>query len=451
MSEAKPQSANVDKAGAERVISALMHRGFLMRFILAFGQALVCGYWIGPWWAIGWLCAVSANEFVFTPMLNKAHLRELSRAARAKLGVITVAYTLFATSVHHVLWFATWIVAGRDFSYIAGICLCGALIHAQTYLSGSRWVHAASVLPPVAMGLVGPFVVPHDNQVTWIITLATAQILVVFYMAQDHYSSAASFMREMQRKWRAAENANAAKSLFLATMSHELRTPLNAVIGYAEILEETLDADGRASDAKDALRIQRAARTLLGLINDVLDLSKVEAGKMELRIAQASLRQIVSDVVQTTSHIAAENGNAVHVDLTFDDDIALTDGAKLRQCLLNLVSNACKFTDRGRIKIAGRRAGEDIVFEVADTGIGIAPEDVDRLFAPFTQADSSLTRQRGGTGLGLAITRKLAQLMGGDVSVTSAVGRGSVFRLAIKVGSAADDPRAEPAPVSVAA
>lgn len=235
-----------------------------------------------------------------------------------------------------------------------------------------------------------------------------------------------------------AEEANVAKSQFLANMSHELRTPLNAVIGYAEIIEEDLEIDGLAQSVQDARKIRNAAKHLLALINEILDLSKIEAGKMELSAIEADLDLLVDDVQSMIKTLADEKGNALILDL---DDLgtARVDDTKMRQCLFNLLSNACKFTQNGTVRLQGRRNGDMLEFLVQDTGIGISQEQMTKLFQPFMQADNSTTRKFGGTGLGLMITRELARLMGGDVTVSSIQGVGSTFVLTLKVDAQAQD------------
>ncbi len=232
-----------------------------------------------------------------------------------------------------------------------------------------------------------------------------------------------------------AEAANLAKSQFLANMSHELRTPLNAVIGYSEILEEDCAARGDAESTKDAARIRAAAKHLLALINEILDLSKIEAGRMELTLAEVDLADLIHDAAETVRPLAEANGDALRVSIAPDLACLRVDAIKLKQCLLNLLSNAAKFTRNGEVRLRGERvrAGgrEDVRLIVEDTGIGMSPEQVQRLFQPFVQGHAHIARDFGGTGLGLAITRRLTQLMGGDVTVASVEGAGSTFTITL--------------------
>jgi len=230
----------------------------------------------------------------------------------------------------------------------------------------------------------------------------------------------------------AAEGANRAKSQFLANMSHELRTPLSAVIGYSEMLQEEVEDMGQTALLDDLTKINSNARHLLSLINDVLDLSKIEAERMTTFAEDFTVEGLARDVASTVQSLVAAKDNELVLDLG-DDPAALgsmhTDQVKLRQCLLNLVSNAAKFTEKGRIVLRVRREAEIVEFSVRDSGIGMSPEQLAKLFERFTQADASTTRRFGGTGLGLAITRAFCRLLGGDVDVTSEEGHGSTFTI----------------------
>ncbi len=231
----------------------------------------------------------------------------------------------------------------------------------------------------------------------------------------------------------AAEEANRAKSQFLANMSHELRTPLSAVIGYSEMLQEEIEDLGEESLLGDMRKIEANARHLLGLINDVLDLSKIEAERMEIYAETFPVAEIVRDVAATVDSLIDKKGNQLTLAIGPDLGEAHTDQTKLRQCLINLLSNAAKFTEGGRITLSATRTGPGATgrlrFHVTDTGIGMNPEQQAKLFQRFTQADASTTRRFGGTGLGLAITRAFAEMLGGEITVSSQEGVGTTFTL----------------------
>ncbi len=230
-----------------------------------------------------------------------------------------------------------------------------------------------------------------------------------------------------------AEAANQAKTQFLANMTHELRTPLNAIIGYAEVLHEDLATMACDQLADDARWIDRSARQLLTLINELLDLSKIEAGRMELDLHCFDLADMMKEVEMTLTPLAAQRGNRLQVQCPQHIGSVVLDSAKLRQSLVNLGGNACKFTENGHIVITVRALPADgdspewLEFTVADTGIGISPEQIDRLFKPFSQADASTTRKYGGTGLGLTISERFIRMMGGRITVRSHLGIGSTF------------------------
>ncbi len=236
----------------------------------------------------------------------------------------------------------------------------------------------------------------------------------------------------------AAEAANRAKSDFLAKMSHELRTPLNAIIGYSEILQEEASDVGQDGFVPDLQKINAAGKHLLGLINDILDLSKIEAGKMELYLETFAVADMVKSVADTVKPLIDKNGNTLGVTVAPDVRAIRADLTKVRQNLFNLLSNASKFTDKGEVTLDVTRATDEagiavVDFAVSDTGIGMTPDQLSRLFQEFTQADNSTTRKYGGTGLGLVIVQRFAEMMGGAVSVISEYGRGSTFLFRIPV------------------
>jgi signal transduction histidine kinase len=275
---------------------------------------------------------------------------------------------------------------------------------------------------PIGVILVSRTVVhPFDNKHIELVTTFADQAVIAIENVR--------LFDEIQDKSRQLAEASQHKSQFLANMSHELRTPLNAIIGVSEMLRE--DAEAAKQDLEPLDRVLGAARHLLALINDILDLSKIEAGRMELQLEDFVLAPLIDGVVKTIEPLAAKNENRVVVSCDGAVGRLHADQMRLRQALLNLMSNANKFTERGTITIHARQAQENdrdwVTIAVADTGIGMTPEQMGKLFQEFSQADASTTRKYGGTGLGLAISKRFCQMMGGDITVESEPGKGSVF------------------------
>ena len=295
------------------------------------------------------------------------------------------------------------------------------------------------------------FELAHDfPAIGWRVMLLNARKLQaghhgeLLVLAMEDVTERRRAEEEVAKAKEASETANKTKSLFLANMSHELRTPLNAILGYSEMLQEEAVERELAEFGADLEKINGAGKHLLALINDILDLSKIEAGKMELFLESFEVGAMVDEVACTFQPMVETNSNKLHLKLADDLGEMHADQIKVRQALFNLLSNAVKFTHDGDITLdAGRERmdGEDwIVFRVTDTGIGLNPDQIVKLFQDFTQADASTTRKFGGTGLGLALTRRFCQMMGGDVTVQSTPGEGCVFTIKLPATVAAPGP-----------
>jgi len=244
--------------------------------------------------------------------------------------------------------------------------------------------------------------------------------------------------------------ANRHKSEFLASMSHELRTPLNAILGYSEMLQEEAQDLGQPGLVPDLGKINSAGKHLLELINTVLDLSKIEAGKMEIYVERFAMPALVEEIAAVVRPLADRKANALITSCAPEVGEMRADQTKVRQTLFNLLSNACKFTEGGTVSLdvrrewAPARGADEIVFEVTDTGIGMSEEEMGRLFQDFSQADASTAKKYGGTGLGLALSRRLCRMMGGDIAVTSEPGRGSTFT--VRLPAEVEEPETPGAP-----
>jgi signal transduction histidine kinase/CheY-like chemotaxis protein len=280
------------------------------------------------------------------------------------------------------------------------------------------------------------------NTIELLQTFATQSVLAI---------QNARLFSEIDEKSRQVEIANQHKSQFLANMSHELRTPLNAIIGLTDMMVNNAARFGTDKALEPLRRVHRAGTHLLGLINQILDLSKIEAGKLELHLESVSILPLIEEVVGTARPLAEQNKNVLTIECPRDLPPIETDAMRLRQIILNLLGNACKFTKSGNVKLqvamALHQGQQFLEIAVIDTGIGVTAEQMSRLFEEFSQADASTERQYGGTGLGLSITRRLCQMMGGDVTVASVPGKGSTFtvRLPFAAGGVAEPPAAQAA------
>ena len=388
---------------------------------------------LAPW---GALFAV-----VFTAIGQPLLALSLGTAA---IGVGLTPWVLRGTG--HLTFTAHWLNLFLSQSLLIPAILLGGLraacvpwfmlcVASATYLAGpaagATWLVIGSacalgLLWGHLSGAVGPPIVPSNVELG-LAALAHVGLFGVGWAAVVAATTTeAQARRDLEAARRDADLANAAKSSFLARMSHELRTPMNAIIGYSELLLEDAEAD----DADDLSRIRASGTYLLGLVNDILDLSKVDAGQMVFHRQVVPLAPLIHDVVASSAPLFAQRHNTVTVDVA-PALCAVADPTRLRPCLLNLLSNAARFTDAGEIHLSARATPGDVQIEVRDSGRGIPADALERIFEPFQQATDDVHAERGGTGLGLALVRQFSEGMGGRISVTSHLGRGSTFTLSL--------------------
>lgn len=296
---------------------------------------------------------------------------------------------------------------------------------------GMNWTELRSFWPPALMSCFLVWMIGWLRSLINKIQTQTTELQHERELLANEISQRKQIEQSLLAAKEDAELANRSKSQFLAMMSHELRTPLNAIIGYSELLQEDAEADQLTNYVQDLSTIRNAGVHLLGLINDVLDLSKIEAGRMELFGQDFHAIELINDLELYIQPQIAKNNNRLVLDVAEDLGVMHSDLQKLRQILLNLLTNASKFTQQGTITLRAKRDGDWLHFEVADTGIGMSSEQVANLFQPFVQAEQSTAARFGGTGLGLAISRSLARLLGGDIMVESVLGQGANFQLIV--------------------
>ena len=397
---------------------------------------------------------LAASIYGFWPFLALVKLFPRAYTPLAMASVLNLTFC--------ILW-GTYNYGGTSSPFLVWFVLTPLL--AFMYL-GSTWTARIFVFSQITLGIAAlygfylysdfPVHIPVENMVVAGVLSALGSNIYVFMMAAYYSSvvdSQSELIKEIDRHQYTlkaltsakddAERANGAKSEFLAKMSHELRTPLNAVLGYSEILLEDAELDGRGEQIADLQKISAAGKHLLAMVNDILDISKIEAGKMALHVETLDLDKLVDEVEATARPLAAKNTNSFVVERGSNLGTIRADATKLRQAIFNLLSNAAKFTQNGQISLSVKRSGDWVEIAVADTGIGISREQQKALFSNFTQANSKIAAVYGGTGLGLSLSQNLLRLMGGQIEIESEIGKGS--RFTIRVPSQAGQPVAEPA------
>jgi signal transduction histidine kinase/CheY-like chemotaxis protein len=440
-SESSPDDAR-PAAGLPRRL-ALAHLGVLVL------TAVVClSIYPAPTVAL-WSLAIAAAVLIEAAAASFA-VRRPTRLAR--LVCVTATFILSALYSYVALrLIGPQSGGGRLFAFVL---LSSSMIFALLRYYERGWAFVAAIFPQIAfLSLIGaitaaPAIVRGDYLEALIPVATSVLLILMFWMARAELAVAWQIIRARERS---AEAASRAKSAFLATMSHEIRTPLNGVLGMTQAMETgPLDVTQRERLGV----IRQSGETLLAILDDVLDLSKIDGGQLDLEISEFQLEDLIRGASATFAPLAARSGVDFSVNLEKSaHGMWRGDGARIRQIIYNLLSNAVKFTPEGRIDFTITRTADGVRLSVTDTGVGIAPDEVDRLFDRFVQGDDSLTRAHGGAGLGLTICRELTRAMGGEISVESEEGLGSTFSVdlpleAVDKQTATPAPKAAPAPAA---
>jgi signal transduction histidine kinase len=403
----------------------------------------------------GWYL-VLALSMCFDYMLGNSYLEQRGDADRKTAGVLFIWGSLFSIAIFAAMPVALAAMGGGPGRVLGVLIAASSLVSVMMFtFQAPRFMYLAAIPPTIA--LMAMPLIPFDpaalNAAQAALGVGCGVVGFLAYVTRSAlnngkmvagwkaaHQAAKERQLEAEVKRAEAEEANRAKSEFLAVMTHELRTPLNAVIGYAEIIQEDLDAEGRKELSDDAGRISASARHLLGLIDQILNLSSMDAGVDGLQPRDVDVRKLIEEAIHAVQDDAREAGNRISMRVAPEAERAYTDGGKLAVCLSALLSNAVKFTSNGLIAVTADYEyieRETLLISVSDTGIGIAADDMPKLFKAFTQLDGTATREKGGMGLGLSIVQRMATTLGGDVSVTSEAGAGSTFVVRVPLKLAA--------------
>lgn len=456
MAQAHKRSLFHVSDGAYAALAQSRRKALALRLVVALLGAAVAAGFGAPRAAMAYLALVAVTQTFdavwCARLLKRVDAQALSRFDR----VVTVAGITLATAGYGLMPPILWFQGHQVTTAVAVIWFCGSLIHVVTHTHYVRPVMTAGLAGHLLIFsglLVGSLLTGFEPWAFVALVIACVAFGVHLQALLAHFSGISGSLmaarQDAERRGGEAERASEAKSAFLAMISHELRTPLAGVLGMAQALQAT--RLGR--DQKQYVEtIVQSGNLLLALLNEVLDFSKIEAGKLELEDTEFDLNSVISTVSQLSRSVAEDKGLSFTVDADHTAPESLVgDPIRLQQILMNLLSNAVKFTAEGSVRLEVRSGVvkdniADLTFRVHDTGCGISTTDQARLFQAFTQADRSTSRRYGGTGLGLAIARRLARLMGGDVTVESVLGEGSVFTARIR--AVMTERRGQPRPAS---
>jgi signal transduction histidine kinase len=425
---AAPQDARLKEALLESL--AVSRGGARLRTAAILISALPVAILLDMPLLLAWVAALVAWNNLLVPRLERRWVRPLLQEDVRRARLRRASMVAFGLSLTQVLPMAAW---GHGSVFAAVVATAWALSSATqvfVYYSRDRLLLASGIAPIVTCALVGPAL--SAGGLTWEAASMSLFMLIALAAGGAFVGRSDSLIAQAAEEAaarRTAEAANSAKSRFIANMHHELRTPLNAIIGYSEMLRESALEERRQADVSDLDRVLAAARLQLMMIGDLLAFSELQDGRLELELHDFDPAALARETAAALRVGVEANNNALALEIG-DLGRARSDPAKLRHCLEHLVSNAGKFTRGGVVTLRGRREGDELVFTVADTGVGIAPKQQRAIFEPFTQTDESAARS--GAGLGLAITARIARLLGGAVAVESAPGKGAVFTLRVR-------------------
>ena len=424
------------------VVSRRLQPGRLLTgLVVAPLVVLLLGRWPGLAWTASLLLCEALTRIGTTPFVRQAPPRRGQR----------IFYLCTALGLHLVwvgLSLAFWFDPGPTSAFTALLVWTTVLIGGASQAFRSRLAFVAFTGPVSLAMVAAPILAPRFSGAQQMLTVAglLACVAYAWVLARRNLEAArtlADATADLARQKQAAEAANLAKTAFLAMMSHEIRTPMNGVLGMAHLLRRSGLTEKQTSYVD---KIEVSGNHLLAVINDILDISRIEAGKLQIDETEFFLNDLIRDVTDIVGQSAVDKGLLLRIDIGDAPPELRGDRKRLRQALVNYLSNAIKFTERGKITLRchtiERRENDFLVqFEVEDTGAGIPPDDLGRLFQSFEQADNSATRKHGGTGLGLAITKRIAELMGGTAGARSEVGKGSTFWLTVRLHSTSAEGR----------